>query len=665
MNSDKTKTIQKIMQKENRNLPKVISKETQIMPKEEQKETEINSSQEKIYLEGEPRIENSSLNSKKLKVKEQLIVKPRESYLKEKIEKINYNKNLLNNIQKDINNQVEDVKTQIKENKLSINENTKDLNKLMENAKISKEKNLIKNSDKEYNKRKNHKILKELTEEKNILKTKLNKIQINESLLKSEGFINLNNSFESEAITPFDKSIKEQQIKNIKVKKKEINERLIEIEFRINQIIQEEKDKNFSKKEKLENYKQNFERDKELIEARAEKYLKETKERNKRISKDMEQLVEKRKKEIEQKEKEDEKKKKEIINKFIEKEKKIERQRLEEKKLIMEKYMPYRQIKCDLKLKDYTYSKLNQKYEDKENYIIKKVNEEKKLKSKMVTSQELKDFYEQIDTKKEELKKKKEIRDQKEKEKYEAAKNFRPKYTSRYNKQTDEELYNQIDEKNNKKEIINGLIELKQKYAQKNIHQPSINEAKKKERLDNIVKLEQPKLFQVKYTLKKQERNKSKDKKSLEWLYKLKKDNEFKNLNNTAEMENPISLIKKPKVVRLSTSFTKNKKKENVNPKQFNYIEELRNKKKIKKQNTFDNQDIIINEGKKSVEEIEQMKEKTQILEKKAQSGEELLRVSGGIANNPQLGKQVSDMYINSIENKLKILNQVYDKYDN
>ena len=144
-----------------------------------------------------------------------------------------------------------------------------------------------------------HKILKELTEEKNTLKTKLNKIQINESLLKSEGFINLNNSFESEAITPFDKSIKEQQIKNIKVKKKEINERLIEIEFRINQIIQEEKDKNFSKKEKLENYKQTFERDKEILKARADKYLKENKERNKRIMQDIEHLVEKRKKEME------------------------------------------------------------------------------------------------------------------------------------------------------------------------------------------------------------------------------------------------------------------------------------------------------------------------------------------------------------------------------
>ena len=89
----------------------------------------------------------------------------------------------------------------------------------MENVKISKEKNLMKNIDKEYNTRKKHKIIKELTEEQNILKTKLNKIEINESLLKSEGFMNLNNSYESEAITPFDKSIKEQQIKNIKEKK--------------------------------------------------------------------------------------------------------------------------------------------------------------------------------------------------------------------------------------------------------------------------------------------------------------------------------------------------------------------------------------------------------------------------------------------------------------
>ena len=55
------------------------------------------------------------------------------------------------------------------------------------------------------------------------------------------------------------------------------------------------------------------------------------------------------------------------------------------------------------------------------------------------------------------------------------------------------------------------------------------------------------------------------------------------------------------------------------------------------------------------------MKEKTDRLEKKALMGEELLRANGGISNNPKLGKQVSDLYIDSIGKKLKMLNQIYE----
>ena len=624
-------------------------------------ENQINLDQEKEYLNGEHHIDNSFSDSTKIKKMNQLIVKPRETYLKEKISKINYNKNLLNNIHKDIKNQVEDIKTQITENKLSINKNEKDLTKLMENAKHSKEKNLVKYSDKEYNMRKKHKILKSLYEEQNILKAKLSKIDTNEKLLKSEGFLKLNNSYDNSAITPYDKSKKEQDMKNIKDKKNELNERLIEIEYRIKEIMQEEKDNKFSKKEKLENYKQNFERDKELIEARAEKYLKEAKERNKRISQDMEQLVLKRKMEIEKKEKEDEQKKKEILDKFKEKEKNIERKRLNDKKKIMEKYMPYRQLKLETKLDEYTYAKLDKKYIETENKLMKQINNEKKIKTKMVTDDELKNFWEQIDIKKEELKKKKEIKEQQEKEKFDMVKNFKAKYQSKYNQETDEEMHNEVDEKNNKKEILKARNESKNLYIKQYVHQPSINEVKKKERLEKIVKLEQPKLFQIKYTLKKQERNKPPDKKKLEWFYKLKKESAYKNLNNSADMDNPLSLIKKPKMMRLSSSFNKSKKKENVSPKQFNYLEELRNKKE-KRQNSSENINIKINDEKNnSLEDIQAMKERTQLLEKKAQMGEELLRANGGIGNNPKLGKQVSDMYISSIENKIKLLNKVYD----
>ena len=645
------------MKQEEKNIPNEKSNIKEIIQNEEK--NEINSEQEKAYLEGEHHIDNSLTDSTKIKKLNQIVAKPRETYLKEKISKINYNRNLLSNIHKDIKNQVEDIKTQINENKISINKKEKDLKKLIESAKLSKEKNLAKYSDKEYKIRQKHKILKDLYEEQNTLKSKLNKIETNEKLLKSEGFLKLNNSYDNIAITPYDKSKKEKEIKDIKDKKNEINERLIETEFRIREIIQEEKDNKISKKEKLENYKQNFERDKELIEARAEKYLKESKERNKRISKDMEQLVEKRKKEIEKKEKEDEMKKKEILDKFKEKEKKIERQRLEEKKLIMEKYMPFRQLKLDKKLDDYTYAKLDKKYLETENKLMNKINLEKKLKTKMLTSDELHNFWEQIDIKKEELKKKKELRDEKEKQRFDALNNLKAKYKSKYNQQTDEEMHNIIDEKNNKKEtaIINNNS--KMKYIKENVHQPRINEVKKKERLENIVKLEQPKLFQIKYTLKKQEKEKSLDKKKLEWFYKLKKESNLKYLNNSAEMDNPLSLIKKPKKMRLSSSFSK--KNKNVNPKQFNYLEELRNKKG-NKQNTSEILDIKINEEKNnSIEDIQVMKEKNQRLDEKVQMSEELLRVNGGIANNPKLGKQVSDMYINSIENKIKLLNKVYD----
>ena len=47
-----------------------------------------------------------------------------------------------------------------------------------------------------------------------------------------------------------------------------------------------------------------------------------------------------------------------------------------------------------------------------------------------------------------EIIKPKEIDEQKEKEKFEAAKNFKPKYVSKYNEQTDEEVRNVLDEKN-------------------------------------------------------------------------------------------------------------------------------------------------------------------------------------------------------------------------
>ena len=95
MDTTKTKNIQKVFQSENKKLSKIKDENEAL------KKKELDSFEEKAYLEGELHFnESSSLNSKNIKNMEQVTVKPRETYLKEKINKINYNKNLINNIQK-------------------------------------------------------------------------------------------------------------------------------------------------------------------------------------------------------------------------------------------------------------------------------------------------------------------------------------------------------------------------------------------------------------------------------------------------------------------------------------------------------------------------------------------------------------------------------------
>ena len=62
------------------------------------------------------------------------------------------------------------------------------------------------------------------------------------------------------------------------------------------------------------------------------------------------------------------------------------------------------------------------------------------------------------------------------------------------------------------------------------------------------------------------------------------------------------------------------------------------------KGNTFDN----VNNIKKKVEEID----------RETMNKEKKLKLNGGIENNPELGKEVSNLIIDSISAKLSILNK-------
>ena len=59
------------------------------------------------------------------------------------------------------------------------------------------------------------------------------------------------------------------------------------------------------------------------------------------------------------------------------------------------------------------------------------------------------------------------------------------------------------------------------------------------------------------------------------------------------------------------------------------------------------------------MENIDDVKEKINSMEKKAMMEEKLMKINGGIGTNPQMGKKVSNLLIESIEAKLSILSQL------
>ena len=653
------KNLEEKLKAENKNPPKSKTNE-------EKEPSNLIEQQEKMYLEGEPHLDPNEINNENdnnvppIETKKQVITKPRENYLKEKLIKMN-NQSILNNVQKGLGTQIENVKSQIKDSSVTITETPKDLNKKL----IDSENKIVRHSNEYYVNKKKYKIIKELKDEQNMLTNKLRQIEENEALLNNEGFINVSKSYQDTKI--YDKNLKDQQMKGMKNRKMEINERLKEIDFKINQLMSKEESNETKRKENLQSFRDNFERDKEIIEARAKKYLQESQERSKRLASDIEQIAEKRKKEIEEKEKKDDQLKDEIRKKFIAQVKMTEQKRLHESKNMMIKYKPH--LKDKPEKKGDLYYVLEKKYQENEKKLLDQINTEKTAKYKSITSNELEEFWEEIDKKKEEIKEKKEKKNKKEQEKFEMC------------KMASEEYNKLLEKEQAKRDEIQGLNELKNNYAEKvRKKQPEVDEKLKKERMDKIIAIDNPKLVQVKDTLVNRNKNKRKrillkkrdPSKPSKYKYKLKLEEENpQNLNNSMTLQN--HLVKKPKKINFSASYSN--KERTIPDKKIDYLKEIAEQRK---QNTEEksrdreseprNENRQVQWNKKInsksgdiIENIYNVKKEADILEKKAEREQELLKYSGGIESNPELGKKMTGYLINSIEAKLSILNKIYE----
>ena len=637
------------------------------VPKEEKNENE---NKEEI---NDKEQENSQNDEKQEENQEQEViqVKPRESYLKEKIMKLNFNEKLISNINKSLDTEVQKIKEEIIDDQILITA----VPKVFDIKKFERKPNPELEQKKIYEKS-NFKILKELKEEQDNLKKNLNKILENEKLIKDESFSKLYSLKQSQSNLSLEKILKIEKLKVLQSQKEKLLQQINDIEFKISEIMNENINNENTRKNKLKNFLDNFERDKEIAETRAKKYFQEYKQANKRIEEDLKLKTDKVKKELEEKEKEEEKKKLDIIQEFKKKQRAIQQKRYKE---YMKKALVFKNFigeKPKFKISDYLYNRYLDKFSQEESKALKLENTKRKEIMKSISRQELKDFALKYDTKKEKMKSEKEEKIHKFKEDWKKRKSVLSKYVSSFSEAAVNEVKKkEEEEKILKIERIADLINKKKNYSKnlKEEKKPPISEKLRQQRLEEINRLQNPRQYVIKNTfsykknkrivLKKRDPNKPS---KFRWKLKLELDPFDK--SNNSDTSNDI-LIKRPKRIKISPSF--DNKEHKPKDKKIDYLKEILLKRGQRKsmsnnnilltpKNTTEKWNKIINKFKGNfLNNVNNIQEKVDKIDREVKTKEKKLKIEGGMGNNPELGMEVSNLLIDSIGAKLSILNKI------
>jgi hypothetical protein len=609
--------------------------------------------------------ENNDENAKEEEKKKMIEIKPRETYLKDKIGKMQFNNNVLSGINKGIGEQLSSVKRDIISTKVVLSKDApKDLEKYINK---SFEASSNKNKDEIFNLKNKYKSIKELKKDKDILSRKLIQIVENENLLENK----------NDAEHVVEQNVKEKIKKEMLIKKNKIIRKLENVNEKIKNILIDVEDSGSKKQDKIKNFMDNFERDKEIIEIRAKKYLMETKERNKRIANDLNQLAEKRKKEIEDLDKKEKEKQEKMATKLKRQAKQIENKRSKEvgeKSLL---YKPYMNEKIEGTANNYLFMQKYKNFIKNEQNLIDKENMSRKIKMKQITTEELEEFNNKMDKIREE---KQLIQDKKTEKLYEdwnKRKNTIPSYVSPFSEKAYEKITNPAEKEKEDKKIKEELIKKKLDWS-KQIGVPKINKDLEQKRLESISNLDPKRFLIEKETLQHTKRKgrvilkKPDPQKPSKFSWKLKILN-----NSENELSIERTLVRKPKqfkntisVDRSSTKLPSIKKdylqeiikeKENQeNIKKVNSSKILANEQNYVKSSEKKWKKIITKDGNGSlVDNINNAKNKINLLELKAMQTEQLMKVREPMSNDVELNKKVSNLLIDSIEGKLSLLNQM------
>ena len=616
------------------------------------------------------------INTEEMDSNRMMEIKPREEYLQKKIDEMNFDDNVMNGVTRGLGLSLDFIRNDLDDDKILITEVTND-NLIKKYVDENEEKEKIHKTDEQNIISKKHlKKLRDYREEKEFLNKKIKMLESKKKFIESEGMMN---------IDEVEQNIKNNELRKIKKDTSFLNTRINEIDYQIKNIIAEEY--SMTRKEKINLFLSNFEKEKEKSELQTKKYYKKFREKRNQIKqlekemklnseKELEKIEENKKKEQElilenakkiiEKERETrekmKKKNEEKEKERIEKLEKHNEEKTEEQKEIEKKFINKKQNEC-------IYFRNPKIYLQNEEDYLKAELEKIKEAHPIISLKEIKEF--KTEKVKNYNKNKLDIDEKYNKIKKDWIKNKNdlPKFKNHLFKEAEERTKQLEEEEKKKNELISERAHAKKKYGESvQDRKPEISEKKKKEREDNIKKLtEKITVKDTIYNYKKKrillvKRDPNKPSK-FNWELKLDDIDE-------KDVEINKALIKKPKINILSSSLEKNKRESSTKKSddlQKNLIKKRNhteinsdNEISVKKEN-LKWEKMIKNKNGSIKQNIQNVKIKAEHLEQLANEKEKILKVNGGIEKNPELGQKVSDLLIDSIHAKLSILNSIGD----
>ena len=571
----------------------------------------------------EEKIRKNTQIENKNEIKNEEIVEKKDAFIvlnnEENEEKKENDENNGNNNNEEINKN--DINKEETDKNAYLKLTQEEINKLINNVKTKSQinENFFKNNIIINNNKKENKTLKNLIEKQNNLFNDMDKIKLKKKYLNEYSLNNLSKN------NKLYKNIQKDTLKNLEQTENNILEKITSINQQIKDINKNKRDNENEDNQKPEEKK---EVKKEKKVKNDEKYLPYQK-----IMKDAEKGMIKKGKEFDKYEKEKNLQKSlEIIEK-IKKGKEFEKSRSKKIKLEVVKTRPFINSYNKRNKKNYLYIKMANSFEKKKKELI---SNSKKNKNSADDKKEfnLNDYL---------TKKKIESKENTNKlhklwkersnilSKYKSSSYFKVLYSDEGFKQREK----------NRKENIKKLYNDKEKYSKEKIHLPPISNILKREREKEYV------LIKKRNILKKNNSNLS----NREFKKMLNKEKNLKEKKITKSYSS-ISINNINKKNGIVNIYGHINKKTLKNPKDFNYLEEIRKERLMNSENsTID----LINNNNKDVD-ISIIKGHIQLMEEKYKRDKELLKIQGGYTHNHELGDKMNQLLVNSIKNKLDMI---------